>query len=131
MEVFCQRLDQEFPEADFILTAPSVEYRATIVDNVSIRKKRYGGKEQITITTPSQYPRPPTDVAEFLEPMVLVTVLAPREHRSVVTELCEGARGEEAEMEKEIDDERVMLKWRMPLAEVAVDFFDELKRITR
>jgi translation elongation factor EF-4 len=113
-----------------ILTAPGVEYKAEIVENESIRKKRYNSKDIITITSPDQFPEQLTDVARFLEPMVLVTMVVPNEYLAGVNELCSCARGEPHEAVS-IDEGRLLVKWRLPLADVVVDFFEDLKRLTR
>lgn len=59
----------------------------------------------------------------------MVTTIVPNEHLDTVNALCSNARGERDEITS-IDEERVMAKWRLPLAEVVIDFFDTLKRLT-
>lgn len=127
MEVFGARLDQEH-DANVIFTAPSVEFRAVIKDNETIRKKRYNGQGEIAIVDPSKFPDP-TDVSKFLEPMVKLTVIVPSEYLGAVNQLCSGARGIRGEVQS-IDESRLMIQWRIPLAEVIIDFFDRLKQAT-
>lgn len=57
------------------MTAPSVEYKARIIENENVRKKRYEGKAQIKITNSSQFPDPVSDVEQFFEPMILATLV--------------------------------------------------------
>ncbi|KHN86266.1 Translation factor GUF1 -like protein, mitochondrial [Toxocara canis] len=127
MEVFSSRLEQEYG-ANVVLTAPNVEFRAVIKDNETIRKKRYEGKKEIRILDPSKFPDP-CDVERFLEPMVKLTMLIPSEHMGAVNAMCAAARGRRGETQS-IDERRLALTWRMPLAEIVVDFFERLKRIT-
>ncbi|CAI4229247.1 unnamed protein product [Auanema sp. JU1783] len=127
MEVFGARLDQEYG-ANVILTQPSVEYLATIKDNETIRKKRYGGLGEIRILDPSKFPAE-SDVEDFMEPMVKVRMIVQTEHMGIVNGLCSDSRGERGDISS-IDEERVMIIWRLPLAEVVIDFFERLKRLT-
>lgn len=112
-----------------ILTSPSVQYRARIRDNDAIRKKRYDGQAEIVISDPAKFPDPPTDVDAFMEPMILLTIIAPNEYLSVVNALCTEARGSRGDVSS-VDGQRMIIKWRMPLAEVVTDFFERLKRVT-
>ncbi|PIC43105.1 hypothetical protein B9Z55_009977 [Caenorhabditis nigoni] len=127
MEVFGARLSQEY-DASVILCQPSVEYRAKIKDNESIRKKRYDGMEEVRILDPSKFPEE-SDVDSFLEPMVKVRMIVPNEMMGTVNGLCSECRGERGEISS-IDTSRLMILWRLPLAEVAVDFFERLKKLT-
>ncbi|KAE9556216.1 hypothetical protein FO519_000555 [Halicephalobus sp. NKZ332] len=127
MEVFSQRLEQEY-DADVILTSPSVEYRAIIKDNDTIRKKRYAGKGEIVFSDPSNFPEL-TDVEKFLEPVVQLTVIVPLEYLNTVNSLCSECRGERGDVSF-IDNDRVIVKSKIPLAEVVVDFFERLKKLT-
>uniref|UniRef100_A0A1I7TBC8 Translation factor GUF1 homolog, mitochondrial n=1 Tax=Caenorhabditis tropicalis TaxID=1561998 RepID=A0A1I7TBC8_9PELO len=94
MEVFGARLSQEY-DASVILCQPSVEYRAKIKDNESIRKKRYDGMGEIRILDPSKFPDE-SDVDSFLEPMVKVRMIVPNEMMGTVNGLCSECRGERA-----------------------------------
>ncbi|KAL3077908.1 hypothetical protein niasHS_013437 [Heterodera schachtii] len=128
MEVFGQRLEQEHGELA-VFTSPSVKYLADIVDNEGIRKRRHKGQSQIEICKPSDFPEVPTDVLRFLEPMSLVSIVTPAEYFSNIERLCQNARGEVLETTY-IDEKRMILRWRLPLVEIIVDFFDRLKLTT-
>ncbi|KAI1717543.1 elongation factor tu GTP binding domain-containing protein [Ditylenchus destructor] len=128
MEVFGQRLDHDF-DANVILTAAGVEYKAEIVDHEGIRKRRYDGKDQISINNPSDFPEMIQDIKCFLEPMVLVTMIVSNEQLASINDLCLAGRGEDRGATS-IDEDRLLVKWRMPLAEVVINFFEEVKRIS-
>ncbi|VDK53157.1 unnamed protein product, partial [Cylicostephanus goldi] len=127
MEVFGARLDQEYG-ASVILSQPSVEYKAVVKDNETIRKKRFGGKGEISILDASKFPEE-ADIEKFLEPVVKVRMIVPSEMMGAVNGLCSECRGERGEISS-IDEDRLMIIWRLPLAEVVVDFFERLKRLT-
>lgn len=127
--VFGQRLSQEY-DANVIFTAPNVEYKAEIIDNESVRKKRYNNQSEITISNLSQFPEYVTDVARFYEPMVLLTIIGLNQHLKNIDYLCERIRGERNDC-LSIDESRIMVKWRLPLADVISGFFEILKRETR
>uniref|UniRef100_A0A183BT07 ATP-dependent Clp protease ATP-binding subunit ClpX n=1 Tax=Globodera pallida TaxID=36090 RepID=A0A183BT07_GLOPA len=112
-----------------VFTTPSVKYLADIVDNESIRKRRHKDNSQISICKPSDYPEVPTDVQRFLEPMSLVSIVTPAEFYSNIEKLCRSARGEPLETAY-IDEKQMILRWRLPLVEIIVDFFDSLKLAT-
>ncbi|XP_063223490.1 LOW QUALITY PROTEIN: translation factor GUF1 homolog, mitochondrial [Bacillus rossius redtenbacheri] len=124
LEVFTQRLDQEF-DAQAIVTAPSVPYKATIFGAKNIKK--YGGSE-IVISNPAHFPDL-SIVSEFLEPMVLGTIITPDKYLGSVTTLCMEKRGEK-KSSTYIDNERVMVQFILPLNEVVVDFHDILKSVS-
>ena len=71
-----------------------------------------------------------TDVERFLEPIVQVTIIVPLQYLNAVTSLCVECRGERGDVSI-IDNERILIKSKIPLAEVVIDFFERLKRITR
>uniref|UniRef100_A0A915M430 Tr-type G domain-containing protein n=1 Tax=Meloidogyne javanica TaxID=6303 RepID=A0A915M430_MELJA len=93
-----------------VFTSPTVEYLADIVNNESIRQKRYGGKEQIVISKPSSFPSCPTDIVCFHEPVSLVSIVTPAEYFQLINSLCENARGENIET-MYIDETKMLLKW--------------------
>jgi translation elongation factor EF-4 len=68
-------------------------------------------------------------VFRYFEPMSLVSIVTPAEHFAQIDALCEVARGERVET-KYLDEKSMLLKWRLPLVEVIVDFFDNLRRIS-
>ncbi|VDN56355.1 unnamed protein product [Dracunculus medinensis] len=127
MEVFGARLEQEH-KANVILTYPSIEFRAIIKDNQTVRKKRYEGKSEISVVDASKFPDP-SDVEKFLQPMVKLTIIMPCKYLWPVKSLCKQANGVFNEVSY-IDETRVMLQSHLPLAKVIVGFFEDLKRIT-
>jgi GTP-binding protein LepA len=117
MEIVRERLEREY-DLSLVATSPNVEYRVELVD----------GGEQI-VDNPSEMP-PPNQVAGIDEPYVTVTVLTPSEYIGAVMELCRQRRGEQKRMEY-LSEERVELVYEIPLAEIVMDFFDQLKSRTR
>jgi GTP-binding protein LepA len=117
MEIVRERLEREF-DLSLIATAPSVEYRCHLTD---------GGI--VEIDNPSDMP--PVNQVDFIEePMLTATVLLPTEYTGPIMELCQSRRGEMTKMEY-LSPERLELVYRIPLAEVVVDFFDALKSRTK
>ena len=116
LEIVTERLEREF-NLDLIATAPSVVYEVTLED----------GKE-ITVTNPSEYPN--TKIKKVLEPIVKATILAPKDYVGVIMELCQGRRGTMLDMQY-LGEDRVQLRYTLPLAEIVFDFFDQLKSKTQ
>ncbi|MET0297672.1 MAG: translation elongation factor 4 [Microbacterium sp.] len=116
LEIITERLSREF-DLDLITTAPSVIYEVT-TDN----------GQQITVTNPSEYPD--GRVASVSEPMVKAAILLPKDYVGTVMELCQGRRGTLLGMEY-FSEERVELRYNMPLGEIVFDFFDQLKSRTQ
>ena len=117
MEIVRERLEREF-DLSLITTAPSVEYRAI----------RTGGTI-IEIDNPCDMP-PIGELECIEEPWLLTSIVTPAEHTGTLMELCQSRRGELDEMSY-LSPERVELKYRIPLAEVVIDFFDQLKSRTQ
>ncbi|NBV73857.1 MAG: elongation factor 4, partial [Actinobacteria bacterium] len=113
MEIVKERLEREFGLA-LIATAPSVEYRVTRTDgHISV------------IDNPSDLP--PVQQVDFIEePVFKVSIITPTTYTGALMELCQTRRGEMKRMEY-LSPERVELNYEIPLAEVVVDFFDQLK----
>ncbi|GAA4393755.1 translation elongation factor 4 [Brevibacterium pityocampae] len=116
LEIVRERLEREF-DLDLISTAPSVVYHVTMED----------GTEH-EVTNPSEYPD--GKVREVREPMVRATVLLPSDYVGAVMELCQSKRGQMQGMDY-LSEDRVELRYRMPLAEIVFDFFDQLKSRTK
>jgi GTP-binding protein LepA len=117
MEIVRERLEREY-DLSLVATAPNVEYHAHLVD----------GSIEI-VDNPSALP--PTNVIERIEePYVTVTVLTPSEFVGAVIELCQTRRGDQTRMEY-LSEDRVELVYAMPLGEIVMDFFDQLKSRTR
>ena len=116
LEIVRERLDREFG-LDLISTAPSVIYQVTMED----------GKE-ITVTNPSEFPG--GKINEVREPIVKATMLAPAEFIGAIMELCQERRGAMRGMDY-LSEDRVEMRYTLPLAEIVFDFFDQLKSRTR
>ncbi|NJN17828.1 MAG: elongation factor 4 [Oscillochloris sp.] len=117
MEIVRERLEREY-NLDLLITAPSVEYQVLLSDG-----------EIITVSNPSEMP----DVSRLEsieEPVVTISVIAPARYIGVIMELVTTRRGIFDTMEY-LDPTRVMLKYKMPLAEIVVDFYDQLKSRTQ
>jgi len=117
MEIVRERLEREF-NLSLIATAPSVAYVATLTD---------GGT--VAFDNPSQMPDP-SRIDHIDEPMLRATVIVPSEYTGATMDLCQSRRGELLRMEY-LSPERLELVYRIPLAEVVVDFFDQLKSRTK
>ncbi len=116
MEIVRERLEREFG-LDLISTAPNVVYRVVMED----------GTEQI-VTNPSEFPVGKID--RVYEPVVRSTILAPSEFVGAIMELCQSRRGSLLGMDY-LSEDRVELRYTLPLAEIVFDFFDQLKSRTR
>ncbi|GAB3957130.1 translation elongation factor 4 [Streptomyces sparsus] len=116
LEVVRERLEREFG-LDLIATAPNVVYRVVMED----------GGEHI-VTNPSEFPT--GKIAEVHEPMVRSTLLAPSEFVGAIMELCQARRGTLQGMDY-LSEDRVELRYTLPMAEIIFDFFDALKSKTR
>ncbi|PKN03483.1 elongation factor 4 [Candidatus Dependentiae bacterium HGW-Dependentiae-1] len=117
MDVFKQRLEQEY-NVTAIATAPSVLYKI---------KMKYTG-ETLDIENPADFPEP-NQIEEILEPIIDATIIVPKEYLGNVIKLCEDKRGVQKEL-RYLDEQRLILKYRLPLNEVATDFYDDLKSIS-
>ncbi|XP_030621594.1 translation factor Guf1, mitochondrial [Chanos chanos] len=124
MEVFNQRLEQEY-NASVIVTAPTVPYKARLS---SLKLIKEHGAEEITIVNPTQFPDR-NQVTEYLEPVVLGTIISPDDYISKIMSLCQNRRAVQKNMVY-IDDHRVMMKYLFPLNEIVVDFYDQLKSMS-
>ncbi|MDZ5077965.1 translation elongation factor 4 [Nesterenkonia sp. HG001] len=116
LEITRQRLESEY-NLDLISTAPNVIYHVTAED----------GSTHV-VTNPSEFPDGKT--AEIREPVVDATVIVPSEFIGAVMELCQARRGSMEGMDY-LSEDRVELRYRLPLAEIVFDFFDQLKSRTR
>ena len=117
MEIVRERLEREY-DLSLVATAPNVEYRVELAD---------GSME--VVDNPSAMPES-TKVVTIQEPYVNVTVLTPTEYIGPIMELAQNKRGEMQRMEY-LSEERVELVYSMPLGEIVMDFFDQLKSRTR
>ncbi|TXJ85363.1 elongation factor 4 [Streptomyces lavendulae] len=116
LDVIRERLEREFG-LDLIATAPNVVYRVLMEDGV-----------EHTVTNPSEFPEGKID--EVYEPVVRATILAPTEFIGAIMELCQTRRGTLLGMDY-LSEDRVEIRYTLPLAEIVFDFFDQLKSKTR
>jgi GTP-binding protein LepA len=116
LEIVLERLEREFG-LDLISTAPSVTYEVTTED-----------KKQFTVTNPSEFPTG-TKIASVSEPMVRAAILAPKDYVGTIMELCQSRRGTLIGMDY-LGEDRVEIKYTIPLGEIVFDFFDQLKSKT-
>ena len=116
MEIVRERLERE-SNLTLISTAPNVVYTVTTGDN-----------KLLTVTNPSEYPDGKIEKVE--EPIVRATVLAPSEFIGTIMELCQERRGILLGMDY-LSEDRVEIRYTLPLAEIVFDFFDQLKSRTR
>ena len=117
MEIVQERLEREF-NLELITTAPGVAYRVlTTAGNV------------VEVTNPAQLPNPGT-IETIEEPLILATILTPDDYLGGILKLVQDRRGEQVKLEY-LARGRVLLEYRLPLAEVVLDFYDKLKSVSR
>jgi GTP-binding protein LepA len=117
MDIVRERLEREY-DLELLATMPSVEFDVTLADG-----------QELEVHNPSDMPDPGT-IAEIREPFIRASVIAPKEYVGAVMELCQERRGEHAGMHY-LSPERVQMTYDLPLAEIVLDFFDQLKSRTR
>jgi len=125
LDIVQERLEREY-DLDILMTAPSVEYRVLKADG-----------EEMLVDNPAQLPRP-EEVLEVFEPWMNVSVISPDRYIGPLMELVTGRRGEFRRMEylehgavEGHTGRRVLLEYRMPLSEMLLDFYDQLKAHTQ
>ncbi|AVQ17108.1 MULTISPECIES: translation elongation factor 4 [Fusobacterium] len=118
MEIIVERLRREY-NLDLISTTPSVEYKVTIE-----------GQEQMIIDNPCEFPEPGRGRIHVEEPFIRGKVIVPKEYVGDVMGLCQEKRGIFLAMDY-IDENRSMLTYELPLAEIVIDFYDKLKSRTK
>ncbi len=116
LEIIRERLEREF-DLDLISTAPSVVYHVVMEDGT-----------EVEVLNPSDFPA--GKVHEISEPVAKATILVPSEFIGAVMELCQSKRGSLGGMDY-LSEDRVELRYTLPLAEIVFDFFDQLKSRTR
>ena len=117
MDVVQERLEREFG-LSLIATSPSVIYRITKTDG-----------KVLDIDNPADFPSP-NFIESMEEPTVVATVMVPAVYAGAIMELCRERRAEQLKMEYPAPD-RMMLTYRIPLSEILMDFFDQLKSRTK
>jgi GTP-binding protein LepA len=115
MEIVRERLEREF-DLDLLVTAPTVAYQVRTPDG-----------EVVEVHNPAEMP-PEREAVE--EPYIRASVIVPREYVGAVMELCTDRRGRFDHMEY-LSEDRVLLAYELPLAEIVFDFYDQLKSRTR
>jgi GTP-binding protein LepA len=117
MDIVRERLEREY-DLELMATMPSVEFEVTLTS---------GG--ELEVHNPSDMPDP-GKIAEIREPFITASIIAPKEFVGAVMELCQERRGEHTEMHY-LSPERVQMAYELPLAEIVLDFFDQLKSRTK
>lgn len=117
MDVFKQRLEQEYG-LTVIATAPSVRYQ--------IKMKH--SDEIINIESPSDFPEA-HEIETIYEPIIKATIITPHKFLGNIIKLCEEKRGTQDDLSY-MDEDRAILKYTLPLNEVAIDFYDQLKSLS-
>src|SRR4051812_32034904 len=117
MDIVRERLEREY-DLELMATMPSVSFEVTLTDG-----------EEIEVHNPSDMPDP-ARIQEIREPYIKASILLPKEYVGVTMELCQERRGEHAGMHY-LSADRVQLYYDLPLSEVVLDFFDQLKSRTR
>ncbi|HEX8745469.1 MAG TPA: translation elongation factor 4 [Thermoleophilaceae bacterium] len=117
MDIVRERLEREY-DLELLATTPTVEYEVTLTNG-----------EVVTVHSPSDMPDR-ARVEEIREPNIRATILCPKEHVGAVMDLCQERRGVHVDMSF-LSEARVQLRYDLPLAEIVLDFFDQLKSRTR
>ena len=116
MEIVRERLEREY-DLNLLITAPSVEYRILTTTG-----------EIVVIDNPSEMPDP-SRIEEIEEPVMQISIIVPTRYIGQVMELVTNRRGSFESMDY-LDETRVLLKYRIPLSEIVIDFYDQLKSRT-
>jgi GTP-binding protein LepA len=117
LEIIKERIERDY-EIPLLVTMPSVKYKLYLTDG-----------EKIDLISPVDYPNP-SKIKEIHEPFVKVNIIVKADFLGNVLKLCEEYRGEYNKMEY-LDTQKVILNYRLPLAEILVDFYDKLKSCTK
>ncbi len=116
MDVFKQRLEQEY-NASIITTSPTVLYKVLLTNG-----------EEMMIENPANFPEQ-VRIEEVYEPIVTATIITPKIYLGNLIKLCEERRGEQLEMTF-LDEDRLVLRYKLPLNEIITDFYDKLKSLS-
>ena len=116
MDIVRERLEREY-DLDLLATTPNVSYEVELLDG-----------ERVEVHSPVDLPDP-GQVAEIREPYIRASVICPADRVGAVMELCQERRGTHVDMHY-LSPERVQLRYDLPLAEIVLDFFDQLKSRT-
>ena len=117
MDIVRERLEREY-DLELMATMPSVGFEVTLTNG-----------DEVEVHAPSDMPDP-ARIAEVREPYIRASILTPKEYVGQVMELCQDSRGEHSGMHY-LSADRVQITYDLPLAEIVLDFFDQLKSRTR
>lgn len=117
LEIVKERLEREY-DLSLLATAPSVVYKIVLTDG-----------SEVLLRNPTHWP-PAQRIEQVMEPFVKASIMVPQEYVGTIMELCQEKRGIFVNMEY-LTPQRVMLTYKLPLAEILYDFFDALKSRTR
>jgi GTP-binding protein LepA len=117
MDIVRERLEREY-DLELLATTPNVRYE------VEVR-----GGETVDVRSPTEMPEP-ASIEQILEPYIRATIITPNEYVGAVMELCQRRRGTHVDMHY-LSPERVQIRYDLPLAEIVLDFFDQLKSRSR
>jgi GTP-binding protein LepA len=117
MDIVRERLEREY-DLELLATTPNVRYE------VEVR-----GGETVEVHSPTEMPDPAA-IERILEPYIRATIITPNEYVGAVMELCQKRRGTHVDMHY-LSPERVQIRYDLPLAEIVLDFFDQLKSRSR
>jgi GTP-binding protein LepA len=117
MDIVRERLEREY-DLDLLATTPNVRYE------VEVR-----GPELVEVHSPTEMPDPAA-IEQIFEPYIRATIITPNEYVGAVMELCQKRRGSHVDMHY-LSPERVQIRYDLPLAEIVLDFFDQLKSRSR
>jgi GTP-binding protein LepA len=123
LDIITERIDREFG-IPLVATAPSVRYQVRLDDMT-----RGDAPEWVEVSNPQDLPAP-NRIDHITEPTVEAMVFTPAEYVGKVMQLCEGRRGDMKSMDY-LTEDRVELRYILPLGEIITDFFDQLKSLTR
>jgi GTP-binding protein LepA len=116
MDIVRERLEREY-DLELLATMPNVRYE------VELR-----GEERVDVHSPAEMPDP-ASIERVLEPYIRASVITPAHYVGAVMELCQSRRGTHVDMHY-LSPERVQLRYDLPLAEIVLDFYDQLKSRT-
>jgi GTP-binding protein LepA len=117
MEIVRERLEREY-DLELLATTPNVRYEVSLTDG-----------EEVEVHSPAEMPDP-NDIEQIREPYIRATVITPTDYVGAVMELCQGRRGEHVDMHY-LSPVRAQLRYDLPLAEIVLDFYDQLKSSSR
>src|SRR5947209_8392352 len=117
MDIVRERLEREY-DLELLATTPNVEYDVTLTDGTELK-----------VHSPTDMPDR-ARIEEIREPYIRASILCPKEHVGAVMELCQERRGTHVDMTF-LSEARVQIQYDLPLAEIVLDFFDQLKSRTR